>query len=100
MTKQIEVCLPESVCWPVIESLMALKGIDLITAATIMAEIGGLTRFNSAPKFGLVPSEHFSGSSARRGGITKTGNSHVRRVLVEIAWTYRFPARTTAYSQK
>lgn len=104
VTQQIEICSRESACWPVIESLMALKGIDLITAATIMAEIGDLTRFDSAPKLmsylGLVPSEHSSGSSVRRGGITKTGNSHVRRVLVEAAWTYRFPARKTAHTQK
>jgi len=49
---------------------------------------------------GLVPSEHSSGGSVRRGGITKTGNSHVRRVLVESAWTYRHAARKTAILQR
>ena len=59
VTQQIEICSRESAYWPVIESLMALKGIDLISAATIMAEIGDLTRFDSAPQLmsylGLVP---------------------------------------------
>ena len=49
---------------------------------------------------GLVPSEHSSGGSKSRGGITKTGNGHVRRVLVEAAWTYRHPARKTALLQR
>ncbi len=49
---------------------------------------------------GLVPSEHSSGKSTRRGSITKTGNGHVRRVLIEAAWCYRFPARKTAHIQR
>jgi len=49
---------------------------------------------------GLVPSEHSSGLTRRRGGITKTGNGHVRRVLVESGWCYRFPARKTAHLQR
>ena len=49
---------------------------------------------------GLVPSEYSSGQTRRRGGITKTGNRHVRRVLVEAAWCYRFPARKTAHLQR
>ena len=49
---------------------------------------------------GLVPSEYSSGPTTRRGRITKTGNSHVRRVLVEAAWCYRFPARKTAHLQR
>ncbi len=78
---------------------MALRGVNLLTATTIVAEIGDLTRFASAPQLmaylGLVPSEHSSGGKQSRGGITKTGNGHVRRVLVEAAWTYRHPARKT-----
>lgn len=100
----IEQTARASVLWPTIEALMALRGISLLTAATIMAELGDLTRFAEAPKLmgylGLVPSEHSSGASTRRGGITKTGNSHVRRVLVEAAWTYRHPARKTAALQR
>lgn len=89
---------------PVVEALMALRGCKLITAMTIMAELGDITRFDSPSQLmaylGLVPSEHSSGNSVRRGGITKTGNGHVRRVLVESAWSYRFPARKTAHLQR
>ena len=83
---------------------MALRGVSLLAAATIMAEIGDLSRFATAPQLmaylGLVPSEDSSGPNRRRGGITKTGNVHVRRVLVEAAWTYRHPARKTAALQR
>ena len=93
-----------SVWWPVIEALMALRGVSLLTATTIVAEIGDLKRFASAPQLmaylGLVPSEYSSGGNKSRGGITKTGNGHVRRVLVEAAWTYRHPARKTACLQR
>jgi transposase len=93
-----------SVFWPVIEALMALRGVNLLTAVTIVAEIGDLQRFANAPQLmaylGLVPSEHSSGASKSRGGITKTGNGHVRRVLVEAAWSYRFPARKTRVLQR
>ena len=101
---QIVETTAESVSWPLIECLMALRGINLLAATTIVAEIGDLMRFPSAPQLmaylGVVPSEHSSGPSKTRGGITKTGNGHVRRVLVEAAWTYRFPARKTALLQR
>ncbi|WP_292931437.1 transposase [Noviherbaspirillum sp.] len=88
---------------PVIEALMALCGVSLLAATKVVAEIGDLQRFATAPQLmaylGLVPSEYSSGGSARRG-ITKTGNGHVRRVLVEAAWTYRFAARKTAVLQR
>jgi transposase len=104
LDKQIERAASESVFWPMMEGLMALRGVNLLTATTIVAEIGDLKRFTSAPQLmaylGLVPSEHSSGGSVRRGGITKTGNSHVRRVLVESAWTYRHAARKTAILQR
>lgn len=82
---------------PVLKSLMAMRGVSMVTAMMILAELGDLTRFSS-PKLlmsflGLVPSEHSSGGSKRQGSITKTGNGHVRRVLIEAAWNYRFPAR-------
>jgi transposase len=102
--KQIEVGSPASVFWPVIQGLMALRGVSLLTATTIVAEIGDLRRFTSAPQLmaylGVVPSEHSSGGTKSRGAITKTGNGHVRRVLVEAAWTYRHPARKTATLQR
>lgn len=77
----------------VIQALQALRGVAKLTAVTIVAEVGTLSRFQTARQLmaysGLVPSEHSSGPSTRRGGITKTGNAHLRRVLVESAWTYR-----------
>ncbi len=89
---------------PVVTALMALRGVQLVTALTAVAEIGDLTRFDSPRQLmaylGLVPAEYSSGASTRRGGITKTGNGHVRRVLIEAAWCYRFPARKTAYLQQ
>jgi len=101
---QLETSAAESVFWPVIEGLMALRGINLLAASTIVAEIGDMKRFAGAPELmgylGVVPSEHSSGPTQSRGGITKTGNGHVRRVLVEAAWTYRFPARKTRHLQK
>ena len=104
LDKQIESAAAESVFWPVIEGLMALRGVNLLTATTIVAEIGDLRRFASAPQLmaylGVVPSEHSSGGTKSRGGITKTGNGHVRRVLVEAAWTYRHPASKTAVLQR
>jgi len=100
LDREIECSARASVMWPVIEALMALRGVNLLTAATVVTEIGDLKRFVSAPQLmaylGLVPSEHSSGPRQRRGAITKTGNAHVRRVLVEAAWTYRHPARKTA----
>lgn len=89
---------------PVVEALMALRGIRLVSAMTLMAELGDITRFDSPRQLmaylGLVPSEDSSGKRHRRGAITKTGNGHARRVLIESAWSYRFPARKTAYLQR
>lgn len=86
---------------PVVEGLIALRGIDVVTAMTIMAELGDISRFDSPKELmsflGLVPSEHTSSDKRRLGSITKTGNGHVRRVLVESAWSYRFPARITKH---
>jgi transposase len=87
------------VFWPVIESLMALRGVSLLGATSLVAEIGDLTRFANAPQLmaylGLVPSEHSRGAEQNRGGITKTGNGHVRRLIIEAAWAYRHPTRKT-----
>lgn len=96
--------LPGWTLAPVVEALMALRGIDLVSAMTLMAELGDITRFDSPRQLmaylGLVPSEHSSGRRQRRGAITKTGNGHARRALVESAWSYRFPARKTAHLQR
>jgi transposase len=99
LEKQMRAVLPEWSLGPVVEALMAMRGVSLITAMTVMAELGDISRFDSPRQLmaylGLVPSEHSSGPKQRRGGITKAGNGHVRRVLVEAAWSYRFPARKT-----
>lgn len=77
----------------VIEGLQALRGIALVSAATIVAEVGELSRFTRAPQImgygGLGACEDSSGTRTRRGGITKTGNAHLRRIAIEAAWAYR-----------
>jgi len=84
----------------VVEALQALCGVALIGAVTFMAEIGDVRRFDHPRKLmtylGLVPSEYSTRLTTRRGGITKAGNSRVRRILVEGAWTYRYPAKAVA----
>lgn len=84
---------------PLVKSLQALRGVSLVTATVIMAEIGDFSRFATAPQFmgylGLVPSEYSSGEARQQGRITRAGNGHVRRVLVEAAWAYRFRARNS-----
>jgi transposase len=76
-----------------VQRLRCFRGIDDLTALTIAAELGDPRRFATAPStmafVGLVPSEHSSGTKRAQGGITKTGNAHLRRVLVESAWHYR-----------
>lgn len=83
----------ESKLSSLIAGLQAMRGVCLITSATIVAEVGDLTRFQTAAQAmsysGLVPSEHSSGSRTYRGPITKAGNAHLRRVLIEAAWHYR-----------
>jgi transposase len=97
LTAQIEACLPEWTLAPVVAALQTMRGMALVNAATLIAELGDLARFANPRQLmaylGLVPSEHSSGASVKRGGITKAGNNAARRVLIEAAWTYRFPAR-------
>ncbi|MCE9680746.1 transposase [Halomonas sp. M5N1S15] len=104
LEKQMEAALPAWSLAPVVEALMAMRGVSLITAMMVLAELGDISRFDSPRQLmaylGLVLSEHSSGGSRRQGGITKTGNGHVRRVLVEAAWSYRFPARKTRTIQR
>ena len=75
--------------------IQALRGVDLIVAVTFATEIGDLRRFENPRQLmayvGLVPSERPTGDTVRRGGITKAGNTRVRALLVESAWTYRHP---------
>lgn len=77
-----------------IYALQCLRGVARVTAAIIAVEVGDLSRFRSAPELmsyaGAVPSEHSSGGKTSRGSITKTGNGHLRRVITEAAWAYRY----------
>ncbi len=94
----IGAALPSWSLAPVVEALQALRGIRLVIAATVMAEIGELRRFDNPRQLmgylGLVPAERSTGASVRRLGITKAGNGRVRQALVESAWCYRHPPRT------
>jgi transposase len=78
----------------VVEALQALRGVALITAVTVVAELGSVSRFQSPRQLmgysGLVSSEHSSGKHIQRGSITKTGNAHLRRVIIESAWAYQY----------
>lgn len=82
---------------PVVTALMSLRGIDFVAAVTLVAELGDLSRFGHPRELmaflGLVPTEYTTGEHRRQGDITKAGNGHARRILVEAAWNYRFPAR-------
>jgi transposase len=77
----------------VVKGLQALRGIAEISAVTIVAELGSITRFDTARQLmgysGAVPSENSSGKRTQRGSITKTGNAHLRRIVIEAAWSYR-----------
>ena len=89
---------------PVVQALQALRGIDVISAIGLVAEIGDIGRFAHPRQLmgylGLVPSEHSSGERVSRGSITKTGNAHARRLLTEAAWNYRFKARIGRDAQR
>ena len=86
-----------------VEVLQALCGIQCTVAVTTVAEIGDLTRFDTPRalmKFlGLIPAEYSSGERRRQGAMTKAGNTHAWRVLVEGAWAYRYPAKVSRHFQ-
>ncbi len=104
LTEQITSLLASWRWRAVVEALQALRGVSLIVAITVVAEVGDLTRFSPRELMaflGLVPSEHSSGERRRQGSITKTGNAHVRRVLAEAAHAYRAtPALTQFVRQR
>jgi len=99
LTDQIRQMVPAWRLAPIVFALQAARGVSLIVAVTVLAELGDLSRFAKPSQLmahlGLVPSEHSSGESIKRRGITKTGNSHVRKALVEAAWSYRMQARVS-----
>jgi transposase len=91
ITEAVKLASPE--IQEVVKDLQALRGIAQISAVTIVAELGSITRFEGARQLmgysGAVPSEDSSGKRTQRGSITKTGNAHLRRIAVEAAWSYR-----------
>lgn len=90
---QIAELVPDWSLGPMVTALQALKGVGMVIAATLVAEVGEFSRFASPRKLmaylGLVPGEHSSGGSIRPRGITKAGNSDMRALLFEAAWSYR-----------
>jgi transposase len=88
---------------PVVEALQALRGVQFTVAVIMVAELGDLTRFDNPRQLmkflGLIPSEYSTGEKRRQGSITKTGNTHARRALVEGAWAYRYPAKVSRHLQ-
>jgi len=94
---QIETLVPEWSLGPVVEALQALRGVALVVAAGVVAEIGDMRRFDNPRQLmafiGLVPGEHSSGSKRKLTGITKAGSVVARRLIVEASWAYRMPAK-------
>jgi transposase len=93
LTEQLRQLAPIWRWAPVVAALQALRGVSFVTAVALVAELGDLRRFGHPRELmaylGVVPSEHSSGPSVRRGAITKAGNPHVRRLLAEAAWAYQ-----------
>ena len=93
----IRAAVPDWSLAKVVTALMAMRGLDLVSASAFLAEIGDLSRFQTPRELmgylGLVSSEHSTGDRVRRGGITKAGNRRARRILVECSWSYRHPPR-------
>jgi hypothetical protein len=94
------VWVPDPAHEAIVDALQALRGIDLVVAVSFVVEIGDIRRFASPRQLmgylGLVPEERSTGETVRRGSITKMGNPRIRQLLVESAWTYRFPPRIGA----
>ena len=90
--------------YPVVKAIQAMRGVRLLVATGVIAELGDLTRFDHPRKLmsylGLVPSEHSTGGKRRLGGLTKTGNGRARRLLIEGAHSYRYPAKISTEMQK
>lgn len=99
LTADISELVEQWTLGPLVRALQALRGVDLVTAVVLAAEIGDFQRFPTPKQLmaylGLVPSEHSSGGARRQGGITRTGNRHARWILVEAAWNYRFGPRAS-----
>ena len=103
LEQAIRAAVPDWSLAEVVTGLMAMRGLDLISAATFLAEIGDLSRFQTSQQLmaylGLVPSEESTGDTIKRGPITKAGNRRARRMLVECSWSYQHPPRVGIVKQ-
>jgi len=99
INEQIDYFVKDWRLYPAVEALMSMRGVKMIVAVTVVSELGDLSRFDNPKQLmsflGLTPSEYSSGQRQTRGRITKTGNGHVRRILIEAAWCYRYPAKVS-----
>ena len=104
LAKTVEDALPGWKWEPVVRALMSLRGVQVLTAMTLVAEVGDFSRFDDPRSlmhfFGLTPSEHSSSDKRVQGGITRCGNAHCRRVLTEAAWHYRLNPKVSETIQK
>ena len=105
LTERIKELLPQWRMQPVVAAQQALRGVAMVTAVEMVAEVGDLTRFSNPRELmgylGLVPSEASTGNKRRQGSITRSGNGHARRSLVESAWAYaRLPRVTRVLKQR
>jgi transposase len=104
LEEQLIAMVPSWSMAPLVAAYQAMRGVSFVVAVTFVAEIGDLRRFEKARQLmafiGLVPSEHSTGDTVRRGGLTLSGNRRARRVLIEAAWSYRYPARVSVALQK
>jgi transposase len=104
LARAVEDALPGWKWEPVVHALMSLRGVQVLTAMTLVAEVGDFSRFDDPRSlmhfFGLTPSEHSSSDKRVQGGITRCGNAHCRRVLTEAAWHYRLEPKLSAVIQK
>jgi len=104
LEQAVAAAVPDWSLAPVVSALMAMRGIDLISATTLLAEIGDLSRFQTPRELmaylGLVPSEDSTGEEVWRGPITKAGNRRARRMLVECSWSYQHPPRVGRAKQQ
>jgi transposase len=104
LEQAIRVAVPDWSLAEVVTALMAMRGIDFISATAFLAEIGDLSRFPTPRELmgylGLVPSEASTGDTIKRGPITKAGNRRARRILVECSWSYQHPPRVGKEKQE
>ena len=99
LDRQLAAIVPNWSMAPVVAAYQAMRGVSFLVAVTFVAEIGDVRRFDNPRQLmsflGLVPSERSTGEAVRRAGLTLAGNRRARRVLIEGAWTYRYPARVS-----